>query len=171
MSDLLSFLKTKQPYKQIIKTQLSERVYGIIGGSKMKTLLTRWIVVFLAFGLIAAACGNDDDSDTAQGSDAAQEEPAAQGSDAAPEEPAAQGSDADPEEEVTITIESWRSDDAAIWDDQIIPAFEAQFPNINVEFTPTVPTEYNAALDTRLAGGTAGDLITCRPFDAFLALY
>ena len=33
------------------------------------------------------------------------------------------------------------------------------------------PTEYNAALNARLDGGTAGDLITCRPFDASLELY
>ncbi len=72
---------------------------------------------------------------------------------------------------MTITIESWRTDDAAIWDDQIIPVFEAEFPNINVEFNPTPPADYNAALDTRLVGGTAGDLITCRPFDASLALF
>ena len=72
---------------------------------------------------------------------------------------------------MTITIESWRSDDQAIWNDEIIPAFEAEFPNINVEFTPSPPTEYNAVLASRLQGGTAGDLITCRPFDAALALF
>ena len=71
----------------------------------------------------------------------------------------------------TITIESWRTDDAAIWNDRIIPSFEAEFPDINVEFNPTPPADYNATLDTRLAGGTAGDLITCRPFDASLALF
>lgn len=67
--------------------------------------------------------------------------------------------------EVTLTIESWRSDDQALWDDEIIPAFESEHPNIQLSFQPTSPTEYNAALDSRLAGGTAGDIITCRPFD------
>jgi raffinose/stachyose/melibiose transport system substrate-binding protein len=38
-------------------------------------------------------------------------------------------------------------------------------------FAPTAPTEYNAALHAKLDGGTAGDLITCRPFDASLALF
>ncbi|MDH5521769.1 MAG: ABC transporter substrate-binding protein, partial [Acidimicrobiia bacterium] len=71
----------------------------------------------------------------------------------------------------TITIESWRSDDLAIWNDQIIPAFEAEHPDINVEFSPTPPADYNAALSARLEGGTAGDLITCRPFDASLDLF
>jgi raffinose/stachyose/melibiose transport system substrate-binding protein len=72
---------------------------------------------------------------------------------------------------VTITIESWRNDDLSIWNDTIIPAFEAQHPDINVEFAPTAPAEYNAALNSKLQAGSAGDLITCRPFDASLELY
>src|SRR6185369_5198860 len=71
----------------------------------------------------------------------------------------------------TITIESWRSDDKAIWDSQIIPAFNKAYPNITVQFKPTAPTEYDAALNSKLQGGTAGDLITCRPFDKSLALF
>jgi raffinose/stachyose/melibiose transport system substrate-binding protein len=73
--------------------------------------------------------------------------------------------------QTTITIESWRNDDADVWNNQIIPAFEASHPDIHVEFNPTAPTEYNAALNSRLEGGTAGDIITCRPFDASLDLY
>ncbi|MGH9197425.1 MAG: ABC transporter substrate-binding protein, partial [Acidimicrobiia bacterium] len=74
-------------------------------------------------------------------------------------------------EKVTLTIESWRNDDLTIWEDTIIPAFEASHSNIDVVFSPTAPADYNAALNTRLTGGTAGDLITCRPFDASLAIY
>jgi raffinose/stachyose/melibiose transport system substrate-binding protein len=74
-------------------------------------------------------------------------------------------------ETVTLTIESWRNDDIKIWQDTIIPAFEAKYPNIQVEFTPSAPAEYNGVLNTKLEGGTAGDLITCRPFDASLALF
>ena len=74
-------------------------------------------------------------------------------------------------EDVTLTIESWRNDDLTIWQDQIIPAFEASHPGIKVQFTPSAPTEYNAALNSKLDAGTAGDLITCRPFDASLSLY
>jgi raffinose/stachyose/melibiose transport system substrate-binding protein len=74
-------------------------------------------------------------------------------------------------EKVTITIESWRNDDLAIWTDKIIPAFEAKYPNIHVVFAPTAPAEYNGVLNTKLEGGTAGDLITCRPFDASLSLF
>jgi raffinose/stachyose/melibiose transport system substrate-binding protein len=74
-------------------------------------------------------------------------------------------------EDVTITIESWRNDDLAIWQDKIIPAFEAGHAGIKVVFAPSAPTEYNAALNSKLEAGTAGDLVTCRPFDASLALY
>jgi raffinose/stachyose/melibiose transport system substrate-binding protein len=74
-------------------------------------------------------------------------------------------------EKVTLTIESWRNDDLQIWEDTIIPAFEAANPDIDVVFAPSAPADYNAALNAKLQGGTAGDLITCRPFDASLALY
>ncbi|NNE78731.1 MAG: carbohydrate ABC transporter substrate-binding protein [Silicimonas sp.] len=70
-----------------------------------------------------------------------------------------------------ITIESWRNDDLALWQEKIIPAFEAAHPGITVNFSPTAPAEYNAVLNSKLEAGSAGDLITCRPFDASLALY
>src|SRR3984957_2791006 len=71
----------------------------------------------------------------------------------------------------SLKIESWRNDDADIWNSTIIPAFNKHYPDIKVEFAPSAPKEYDAALNARLAGGTAGDLITCRPFDGSLALY
>ena len=74
-------------------------------------------------------------------------------------------------QDVTLTIESWRNDDLAIWKDKLIPAFEAKNPGIKVVFSPSAPTEYNAALNAKLESGSAGDLITCRPFDASLELY
>lgn len=74
-------------------------------------------------------------------------------------------------QDATLTIESWRNDDLTLWQDQIIPAFEAANPGIKVNFTPSAPAEYNAALNSKLGAGSAGDLITCRPFDASLALY
>ncbi|MEJ8562570.1 ABC transporter substrate-binding protein [Yoonia sp. GPGPB17] len=74
-------------------------------------------------------------------------------------------------QEVTLTIESWRNDDLAIWQDKIIPAFEAEHPGIKLNFTPSAPAEYNAVLNSKLDAGSAGDIITCRPFDASLALY
>src|SRR4051812_22583313 len=71
----------------------------------------------------------------------------------------------------SLKIESWRNDDADIWNSKIIPAFNKHYPDIKIEFAPSTPTEYNAALNAKLDGGTAGDLITCRPFDASLALF
>jgi raffinose/stachyose/melibiose transport system substrate-binding protein len=74
-------------------------------------------------------------------------------------------------QDTTLTIESWRNDDLAIWQEKLIPAFEAANPGIKVNFAPSAPTEYNAALNAKLDAGSAGDLITCRPFDASLELY
>ncbi|WP_171236640.1 ABC transporter substrate-binding protein [Ruegeria sp. HKCCA6837] len=74
-------------------------------------------------------------------------------------------------QEATLTIESWRNDDLALWQEKIIPAFEAEHPGIKVIFSPSAPAEYNAVLNSKLEAGSAGDLITCRPFDASLALY
>ncbi len=74
-------------------------------------------------------------------------------------------------EDVTLTIESWRNDDLALWQEKIIPAFEAQNPGIKLVFSPFAPTEYDAALNAKLEAGSAGDIITCRPFDRSLGLY
>ncbi len=71
----------------------------------------------------------------------------------------------------SLTIESWRNDDLAIWQETIIPAFNEQYPDIEVTFAPSAPSEYNAALNAKLEAGSAGDLITCRPFDLSLDLF
>ncbi|AYD03242.1 ABC transporter substrate-binding protein [Neorhizobium sp. NCHU2750] len=73
--------------------------------------------------------------------------------------------------DVTLNIESWRSDDLQIWQEKIIPAFEKENPGIKLTFSPTAPTEYNASLNAKLDAGSAGDVITCRPFDASLELF
>ena len=39
----------------------------------------------------------------------------------------------------TIKIESWRNDDADIWNSKIIPAFNKKYPDIKVEFSPSAP--------------------------------
>lgn len=71
----------------------------------------------------------------------------------------------------TLTIESWRVDDKALWENILIPAFQKKNPGIQVKFAPTAPTEYDSSLTARMAGGTAGDLVACRPFDVSLSLY
>src|ERR1700712_5547800 len=72
---------------------------------------------------------------------------------------------------VTLTMETWRSEDAKAWNDVIIPAFEKTHPNIHIEYTPTEPTQYDASLLVKFQGGTAGDIIGCRAFDNPLSLY
>jgi raffinose/stachyose/melibiose transport system substrate-binding protein len=74
-------------------------------------------------------------------------------------------------QDVTLTIESWRNDDITIWRNQIIPAFEAAHPGIRLDFQPTAPAQYNSALNSKLDAGTAGDIVTCRAFDASLQLF
>ncbi len=71
----------------------------------------------------------------------------------------------------TLNIESWRVDDKALWEEVLLPAFAKAHPGITVKFAPTAPPEYNSALNARLTAGTAGDLITCRPFDVSLDLF
>jgi len=123
------------------------------------------LTLLLLLALVVVACGGNNveepPANVGEETNNAAEEPAA-------EEPAEEPAEG---EQVTLIIESWRNDDLAIWQDQIIPAFEAQYPNINVEFQPTAPAEYNGVLNTKLEAGTAGDLITCRPFDASLELF
>lgn len=103
--------------------------------------------------VVATACGSGEDPRATQ----------ADGADGGAGETAG--------DEVVLTMESWRNDDLAIWQDVLIPAFEEDHPGISVRFEPTAPDEYNAALQAKLDGGTAGDLVTCRPFDASLGLF
>jgi len=137
-----------------------------------------YLVLIATMALLLASCasvGAPADQQPAQQEEAQQESAQAEEPKeevAAEEEAAAEEeSEMAADEEVTLTIESWRNDDLTIWQDVIIPAFNEKYPNIEVVFAPTAPTEYNAALNAKLEGGTAGDLITCRPFDASLALY
>ncbi|MBX3581818.1 MAG: carbohydrate ABC transporter substrate-binding protein [Rhizobiaceae bacterium] len=71
----------------------------------------------------------------------------------------------------TIVIESWRDYDLPIWQETIIPAFEAGHPGIKVLFQPSTDAGYDSALTQRLDAGTAGDLIACRPSRASLELF
>jgi len=114
-----------------------------------------FITLLIALSLVLASCGGGQPTAAPVASEA----------------PAAAATEVSSGAEVTLTIESWRNDDLVIWQDKIIPAFEAKYPNIKVVFSPTAPAEYNGVLNTKLEGGTAGDLITCRPFDASLELF
>ncbi len=104
-----------------------------------------WVTALAVLTVLLAACGGDDSaSDTT----------AAAGDTAAPSS-----------EPVTLTLASWRTEDIAVWEDTVLPAFEAKHPDIKVEFAPINTNEYNAAIQSQIEGGTGPDLITCRPFD------
>lgn len=123
------------------------------------------MILILVLALVACAGGTQEPAPAEE--PAVEEPPEEPAEEPAVEEPPAE----EPAEQVTLTIESWRNDDLAVWQDVIIPAFNAQHPDIEVVFAPTAPAEYNGVLNTKLEGGTAGDLITCRPFDNSLALF
>ena len=127
----------------------------------------KFLILTLVFVLavLLAACGGA--QPTQAPAAAPTEAPAAEATAA----PAEEATAAPAGEKVTLTIESWRNDDLTIWQDTIIPAFNKHYPDIEVVFAPTAPAEYNGVLNTKLEGGAAGDLITCRPFDASLALF
>jgi raffinose/stachyose/melibiose transport system substrate-binding protein len=127
-----------------------------------KTLKHRFMAIGAALAVVLGACTSANQSaSTAPG---ASQPVTSQPAGSAPAASAAG-------ETVNLSIESWRNDDLSIWQDQIIPAFEKAHANIKVTFNPTAPADYNGVLNTKLEGGSAGDLITCRPFDASLALF
>ncbi len=133
-----------------------------------------YLILMVVMALLLASCAPDEAPAPAPAPQEETQAEEAQPEEAQEEEPAEEAAESEPAEstaKATLTIESWRNDDLKIWEDTIIPAFNAKFPNIEVIFAPTAPADYNAALNAKLDGGTAGDLITCRPFDASLALY
>jgi raffinose/stachyose/melibiose transport system substrate-binding protein len=71
---------------------------------------------------------------------------------------------------VEITMGSWRTEDIEQWD-AILSVFHAEYPNIHVNFEPSLNTEYNSQIQTLVAAGEGPDLITCRPFDVALGWY
>ncbi len=70
-----------------------------------------------------------------------------------------------------LVIETWRVEDAKLWQEQILPSFHARYPDISVKLTPVPSSEYQATVMQRLAEDKAGDLITCRPYDESLQLF
>lgn len=71
---------------------------------------------------------------------------------------------------VTLTMGSWRTDDVDAMN-KVLAAFSKDHPNIKIEFDPTNPPDYNAALQTQFEGGTAPDLMYTRSFSPTDQLY
>jgi raffinose/stachyose/melibiose transport system substrate-binding protein len=70
-----------------------------------------------------------------------------------------------------LYLETWRSDDASTWAQDILPVFSRVHPAIRVQVMPSQPVNYDAEVAQRLQQGRAGDLISCRAFDRSLKLY
>lgn len=68
-------------------------------------------------------------------------------------------------EQVTLVLGTWRTEDTAMWEGDVIPAFEAAHPEITVEYAPVDTNDYNASIQSQAESGTGPDLIMCRPFD------
>ncbi len=75
-----------------------------------------------------------------------------------------------PAEEVTLTLGSWRPEDAQQVD-LILGRFHAHYPHITLGYDPTSAADYNAALQAQLAAGTAPDLFYLRSFSISRQLY
>ena len=123
------------------------------------------IVLLLLASMLFVAC-------TPAATEVPGEEPVAE--EPAAEEPAAEEPVAEEpasEDVVELCIESWRVDDLPMWEDTLLPEFHKQYPNIHVNFTPVINTEYSSTLATKIEGGIACDLIMVEPFDLRLYMY
>lgn len=137
------------------------------------------IVVLLVFSLVLAACASPAPQATqAPAEPAATEapaEPAAVEPTEKPSEPAAVEPTEEPaepaaSEPVVLTFGNWRPDDVKQME-RILAQFNAEYPNIQIQFDPTDPPEYDAAVRTQLESGTGADLYYLRSSGASHKLY
>lgn len=107
-------------------------------------------------GLVAGACGGDDDTDADVG-DEDTAEPAGDITDEATESTSTD-EPADDAEPVTISYFTFSAAPDHLEDlDAIIAAFEAEHPNITIETQTASYDDYFTSLQTQIAGGTAPD--------------
>lgn len=66
-------------------------------------------------------------------------------------------------QQVILSMHSWRVEDTEGYK-QIIKAFEADNPNIKIEFKPFKATEYNTILNTALQSDSGPDILQLRPY-------
>jgi len=69
------------------------------------------------------------------------------------------------EKTTTITFGNWRTEDAKLWEKDVIPAFEKAHPGIVVKYQATDTNDYNATIQSQVESGTGPDVMMCRPFD------
>src|SRR5690606_32738434 len=65
--------------------------------------------------------------------------------------------------QTTLTFWSWRTEDVAAYE-KFIEAFHQEHPDIDVELTPYLNTEYNTILATALQGGGGPDIVHLRAY-------
>lgn len=68
-----------------------------------------------------------------------------------------------PAEKVVLTMGSWRTDDVKQMD-ALLAAYSKVAPNVEIQFQPTNPPDYNATLRLQLDGGTGPDLMYARSY-------
>ncbi|MDR0502992.1 MAG: extracellular solute-binding protein [Treponema sp.] len=66
-------------------------------------------------------------------------------------------------EKVVLTLGSWRADDT-VQMNNLLAEYKKVKPNVEIQFRPTNPPEYNATLRLQLEGGTAPDLMYARSY-------
>ena len=75
----------------------------------------------------------------------------------------AQDSDSEKAGVVKLTMGSWRTDDVQQMK-AVLAEFTKEYPNIEIDFQPTNPPDYNATLRLQLASGTGPDVMYARSF-------
>jgi raffinose/stachyose/melibiose transport system substrate-binding protein len=64
---------------------------------------------------------------------------------------------------IVLTMGSWRADDVAQMN-KLIAEYQKAKPNVQIQFRPTNPPDYNATLRLQLEGGTGPDLMYARSY-------
>lgn len=125
----------------------------------MKKLLA--ILLCLVLVLSFTACAQTSQTDAPQ-------------TDADPQTDTDSQAQADPQsaegEVITLNVTSWRTDDAAYWE-EINAAFHEAYPNIEVIFNGVTATEYDSVLQTKLQSGNAEDIMFLRTFGTGKQIY
>jgi len=75
----------------------------------------------------------------------------------------ASGRTSDSSGRIVLTMGSWRADDVAQMN-KLLAEYRRVKPNVEIQFRPTNPPEYNATLRLQLEGGTGPDLMYARSY-------
>lgn len=73
-------------------------------------------------------------------------------------------------EKIVLTMGSWRADDVEAMNN-LLDAYKEVAPNVEIEFKPTNPADYNATLRLQLESGTGPDLMYARSYAPGIELY